>query len=462
MKIDDSMIAAPAAPSPNARNTPREATVSSRNQKPDFDPKSVPDMKDLARDAFKKLPVTIPGEQPTTTVNKIERAEPEAPKPEAPVRETNKQKSEKPDPRVTERMERTKAAQDVWSKIPTTPTEEAKPVETPAAEATDTDASQASQEDPYANIKDNDWKALKAAARNREAEAKKQAAEYQAKLDKAEADLAKYRTNIPNPEEAEKLRAENKAALDRLALLDFQSHPEYRRNFVEPKQKVADQVKMLLTDNQIEGVDIDALVSKPRIEFAKAVSEIEGKMNSFDAGEFRASMRELAKLDQAAKAAVGTHQQMAEGLKQQSEARARQAFESAYSEHKAWSPVPFKIEAGLEPEKAAALEEFNKAASQIRVNAERYAFSPSDEKTSSSIALKAAQFDFYVRHGFPQMAQDYKAAKETIAELSAQLKDLQAKRPGAHDATSAPSGDSGAKKEEPKSFREAAAAVWRR
>lgn len=461
MKIDDSMIAAPAAPSPNARNTSREATASSRNQKPDFDPKSVPDMKELARDAFKKLPVTIPGEQPTTTVNKIERAEPEAPKPEAPVRETNKQKSEKPDPRVVERNERKKAAEDVWSKIPAADQKlEEKPgVETPAIEATP--AAEAG-EDPYANIKQNDWKALKEAARTREAEARKQAAEYQAKLDKAEADLAKYRTNIPNPEEAEKLRAENKAALDRLALLDFQSHPEYRRKFVEPKQQLGEKIKGLLSDNGIEGVDIDALLNKPRIERAKAISEIQDKMNRYDADDFRASVRDLEKVHAEGQAAVGTHQQMAEGLKQQSEARARQAFESAYSEHKAWSPVPFKIEAGLEPEKAAALEEFNKAASQIRVNAERYAFSPSDEKTSSSIALKAAQFDFYVRHGFPQMAQDYKAAKETIAELSAQLKDLQAKRPGAHDATSAPSGDSGAKKEEPKSFREAAAAVWRR
>ncbi len=184
-------------------------------------------------------------------------------------------------------------------------------------------------------------------------------------------------------------------------------------------------------------------------------------MNTFDAGEFRASMREMAKLNESAKAAVGTHQQMAEGLKQQAEARARQAFEAAYSEHKAWSPAPFKIEPGVAPEVASELEEFNKAASQIRLNAERYAFQPSDEKTSSSIALKAAQFDFYVKHGFPKMHRDYQSAKETIAELSNQLKELQAKRPGAHDATSAPAATEKAN-DKPKSFREMAAEVWKR
>jgi hypothetical protein len=459
MNIDDSMIATQSAPS-STRSTSREATTSSKNQKPDFDPKAAMDMKDIARDAFRKLPVTLNGEQPTTVVTKTERPEPEPIKPEPQIRETNKQKSEKPDPRVTERMDRKKAAEDVWSKLPVEAADEGKPTDTPAVEIPVSDAEKVSQEDPYANIKQNDWKALKEAARNREAEAKKQAAEYQAKLDKAEADLAKYRTNIPNPEEAEKLRAENKAALDRLALLDFQSHPEYRRNFVEPKQKVAEQVKVLLTDNQIEGVDLEALIAKPRIEFAKAVSEIESRMNSFDAGEFRASMRELAKLDQASKAAVGTHQQMAEGLKQQSESRARQAFEAALHENKAFMPTPFKIEGEIAPEDAFQMEEFNKALGQVRSTAERYAFQPSDEKTSGAIAFKAAQFDFYQKHALPRMAKDYQAAKETIAQMAEQLKQLQAKRPGTHDASAAPS--TSEKKEQPQNFREAAAALWRR
>lgn len=461
MNIEDTMIAAPAAPSPNSRNAPREATVSSRNQKAESMPKDIPDLRELARDAFRQPPVTVPSEQPTTVVSKTDRQEPEPIKPEPQRRETNKEKLEKPDPRVTERMEMKKAAEDVWSKIPAAEPKveakkpEEKPVETAPVEAA------VSQEDPYSHIKQNDWKALKEAARAREAEAKKQAAEYQAKLDKAEADLAKYRTNIPNPEEAEKIKAENKAALDRLALLDFQSHPEYRRTFVEPKQKLAEQIRGLLLDNQVEGVDIDGLLNKPRIEFAKAVSEIESKMNTFDAGEFRASMREMAKLNESAKAAVGTHQQMAEGLKQQAEARARTAFESAVHENKAWMPAPFKIEQGVSPEEAAEMEQFNKSLAQVRLNAERYAFQPSDEKTSGAIAFKAAQFDFYTKHALPRMAKDYMAAKETIAELSNQLKELQAKRPGAHDATSAPAATEKAN-DKPKSFREMAAEVWRR
>lgn len=460
MKIDDTMIAAPAPTNQSSRNAPREATVSSRNQKADSMPKDTPDMKEIARDAFRQLPVTVPGEIPATTVNKAERAQPDPIKPEPQRRETNREKSERPDPRVTERMERTKAAQDVWSKIPAEAPQEPKPVESAPVEAVVTDAPQASQEDPYANIKTNDWKALKDAARTREAEAKKQAAEFQTKLDKAEADLAKYRTNIPNPEDAEKIKAENKAALDRLALLDFQSHPEYRRNFVEPKQKVAEQIKMLLTDNLIEGVDLDALVGKPRIEFAKAVSEIESKMNSFDAGEFRASMRELAKLDQASKAAVGTHQQLADGLKQQSDMRARQAFENAIQENKSWILNPYKIEPGTPPEKAVELDAFNKGLTQIRSNAERYAFSPSDEKTSGAIAFKAAQYDFYTQHAIPRMVKDYQSAKETIAQMESALRDLQAKRPGTHDASPAPT--AAPANDKPKSFRDMAADVWKR
>lgn len=449
------IIDAGASPSTTARPA-REPSVSSKSQKEASMPQESANFRDLAAAAFKQPPITVRGETPATYVSRENPPQSE-PVPADKPKESRKQQREKPDPKVREHDERLKAAQDVWAQVPVEKPDAEKVAEEKPAEPAP--AASVTQDDPFAGVKDGDWKAAKAAAKARQEEAAKRVAELQAEIEKRDADLVKFRQAFPDPTEAEKVRAENKAALERLALLDFKSHPEYRRQYIEPKERIINELKGVLADNAIDGVDLEGLLSKPRIEFAKSVAEIQSKMNSFDAQEFHSSMRELSKLDQAAKAAIGNHQQVADGLRQQSEARARTAFEQAYNENKQWMLRPYEITATTPPEDVPHLEAFNKNLSQVRANAEKYAFSPSDDKTSGAIALKAAQFDFYTQHALPRMVKDYHEAKELIGQMEAELKALKSKRPGVPDSAPAPAA-SAPKKEEDIDFRERARRVF--
>ena len=109
----------------------------------------------------------------------------------------------------------------------------------------------------------------------------------------------------------------------------------------------------------------------------------------------------------------------------------RSAIEESYQENQSWIARPYDIPAGIEPEKARELQEFNRSIESIRSNAEKYAFAASDEKTSASLAVKAAQFDFYTQKAIPQMVKDYKEAQSIIEQLTSKIKELEGARPGA-------------------------------
>lgn len=292
--------------------------------------------------------------------------------------------------------------------------EPAKVAEVPAAEFDD-------------GVPENDWKA----AKQKRAEFKRMAEQAEAKVKQYEADLAAYRQKLPDPAEADRLKAEHKAAMDRLAILDYQSHPDFKKQFVEPKKAISDQASVILSEAGIEGVNLVELINKPRAEFSKAMTEIESKLNSFDAGELRLAVRDLRKINDAEKAAIAQHSNLSEGLRKQSEQKQRVAFEDSFKENSLWIAKHYEIPAGLEPEKVEQLRSFNQAIDQIRPTAERYAFEASDEKGAAALAVKAAQMDFFTKHAAPRMYADYKEAKELVASLTARIKELEGSRPGA-------------------------------
>jgi hypothetical protein len=436
--------------------------VSSKDQKASTPPASEPSLGDIVQNAFKPRPSTIPSETKPTILNRDTRAEEPEAEANPAAKESNEEKSKKPDPRVTRKDELKKSVTDVWSKLPAA-NELEKETDKPAKSEKETPAleAEASDSDPFANAKENDWKAAKAAAKQRQEELTKKIQDLEAKEKKAAEELNKYREVTADPSEVNRLKEEHRKALDRLALLDYQSHPEYRKNFVEPREQLKAQVIQILADNGVEGVDIDGMLSKPRGEYAKAMSELEDRLNSYDAGEIRATMRDLQKVTEASKQAVGKYGEMAQALKQQSEIKSRQAFEEVVKENKSWMLKPYEIPESLDPEEKQSLEEFNKAVSQIKTQAERYAFSPSDEKTSAALAFKAAQYDLYTNHAIPRMVKDYQDAKATIAELTDKLKQLQAKRPGIVDSATAPSSNS-QQTEKPSSLKEMVRQTYRR
>lgn len=286
-------------------------------------------------------------------------------------------------------------------------------------------------------LPENDWKAAKAVRKQLRTELSTR----DDRISKAEKELAEYHALVPDRSEVTKLREEHKAFSDKVAILDYQSHPDFQQKFTEPKAKLANEVKIILTDNGIEGVDFASLVAKPRLEMAKAVSEITDKLNSFDAGEFRLALREYQKLSGAEQAAVLDHRDGLKKLNEQSQAKQRTSFEGKW---KTTSLASFaqKLDPAKDapPEEVESVTRINQGIDEIRNVAERYAFAVSNEDMAAEVAIKAANYDFVIRHAFPRMQSDYQNALELNKQLSQKLEELSAHRPGANFDGAAPSG----------------------
>jgi hypothetical protein len=286
---------------------------------------------------------------------------------------------------------------------------EAKPETTPPAPAPDDDG-----------VAEGDWKTAKA-----------QRKQLLLDLDKAKKELATYHQVAPDTAEIEKLRAEHKAFSERVALLDYQNHPEFQKQFVEPKQKLNAEIKTILSDNAIDGFDLQRVMSLPRAEQAKELSAVMEKMNDFDKGEFRMQLREYQKLSAAEQAALGTHKEALATLAQRNQAKQRTAFEGKW---KTTSLATFAQKLappeGSTPEEAARITALNAGIDNIRNTAEKYAFALGDEHQAADVAIKAANYDFVVHHAFPSMQADYRKLQEQHRALTDKLQELAAHKPG--------------------------------
>lgn len=232
--------------------------------------------------------------------------------------------------------------------------------------------------------------------------------------------------------EMEKLRAEHKALSDRLAIVDIQNHPDYVRQFVEPKNKILAGVSSVLADNKVEGVDVASLLGKPRPEFARAVSEIAAKLPAFEQSAFLADMRQLHTLDAEAKSQLSKSGELAAALQRKSEETHRAAFAET------WKTLDFtpdnlpalEIPAEATAEERAAMEAYNAGIANMRTSAEQIAFGKMDEKGVAATATKAAAFDFIRTHAIPRMEAEHNKAVDLIQTLTAELQALKASRRG--------------------------------
>lgn len=289
--------------------------------------------------------------------------------------------------------------------------------------------------DPFAGVKDGDWKAAKAASKARidaakaQVEAERQekaklASEYEA----TKKTLDEYRTKVPDTEEVARIRKEHKELADKIGILDYQSHPEYRQKFVGPKNKLIAEAKQILTDGGIvDDIDVARLTEKPRAEFAKAVSEIAEKLNDFDANEFRTQMRDLQKLSQAEKEALSSHGEKLAQLNETGKAKQRAAFEDVIG--KVSLPAfakPQDIGKDDPPEVAQLKTSYNDALKSYRKEAEQLAFGVSNESDAAKMAVEAANYRFFIKAAFPLMQADYEASAAEVKALRAKVESLTA------------------------------------
>lgn len=228
--------------------------------------------------------------------------------------------------------------------------------------------------------------------------------------------------------ELERLRTEHKTLSDRLLTLDLQNHPDFHRQYVAPREKAFAESATLLTDNGIaEKVDFGALLAKPRVEFAKAVSELASKMNSFDAQTFTANMRQAFELrgkeSEALAKAGDVHKQLA----QKSQQAARQAFDAVSSE--VTKPIAkLNITPEMSAEERDAATAYNSSVDGIRAAAEGNAFGQLSERRVAELAYNDAILGHMVKHVVPALEKRDRAQTQIISELRAQLQALEGKK----------------------------------
>jgi hypothetical protein len=228
------------------------------------------------------------------------------------------------------------------------------------------------------------------------------------------------------PADYDKLKAEHKAFSDRIAVLDVQSHPDFIRQFTEPKQKLIQQTNAVLSDNKVEGVDVSSLLHKPRAEFMKAANEIAEKLPDYDRFEFMSAARQLYQLSQSEREAIGQSSELAKNLQAKTLQTQREAFSKTWEKLGGMGEFLLKLEAEptATPEEKSSIDAYNKAVDDVRANAEKLAFDPSGEEGVAHAAVKAASFDFFMQHAIPRMEAEYTSLVELVTQLQGELKEL--------------------------------------
>jgi hypothetical protein len=276
-----------------------------------------------------------------------------------------------------------------------------------------------------------------------------------------DAEIATLKKNAGTPvstPELDRLRAEHKSMSERLSVVDLQSHPDFVRQFGEPKNAIIANINTVLADNKVDGADVASLVGKSRADFMKGASEIAAKLPEFEQHAFMTDMRQLFKLEGDAKAALTKAKEIGATLYQRSEATAKAAFEGV------WNSLEFgeglaalEVPADASDEDKAAIGEYNKAVAGVRASAEGIAFGRGDEKAMALTATKAATFDFMLSHGIPRMEAEHKQALGLIAELKGEIEALKGARKSGGDGGGG--GNDGAAET---SHADSASKVWTR
>lgn len=237
---------------------------------------------------------------------------------------------------------------------------------------------------------------------------------------------AKTASGAALPADYEKLKTEHKAFSERIAVLDLRNHPDFRRQFTEPQQKVEAALKAVLGDNKVEGVDIAGMLGKPRAEFAKAMAEAAEKLPDYERDEFKAGIRQLYQLAQSEREALGKSSELAKELQARTLGAQREAFGQTWEKLGGMEEFLVKIEASEDasPEDKAAIAAYNAGLDTVRANAEKLAFEGGGETGVAQTAIKAASFDFFTQHAYPRLEAEFKSLVEINRRLADEVKAL--------------------------------------
>lgn len=329
-------------------------------------------------------------------------------------------------------------------------TPDAKPADAKPADAAPVEGPEDKLPEPKTAEAQAGWKELKAITK-----------EQRSRVAQLERELADARKAAPAPsptEQAEIVQLKNdlKAAQDRLLTLDLQSHPDFARQYTEPKKKALATAVEVLGYNGKESVDPTGILGKPLKDFNAALSEFTKDMNPADAGMVMQSLRQARELHLAENSALSNSRQVHEQLTAKAVQAQRQAFESVASE-----VVPSfekrQVSETMSPEEKASVLAYNQSVDSLRARAEARAFGSLKEKDVATMAFKEVAFDHLLTHAVPYLESHVASQNKIIAQLSAELKALKGGKSPALNSTPPGADQAAAPK---KSLQELAREAW--
>jgi hypothetical protein len=278
------------------------------------------------------------------------------------------------------------------------------------------------------------WKSWREQAKKEINDAKNEKAVLAAKL-------KTYETATPaDTEKAARLEAQLKDVQDRLAVHDLRSHPDFVKQYVEPKKNALKEAAEIVAYNGKEGVNLSAVLDKPLKEFNAEVSAITEGMNGMDATSVQTALRQAYKLANEEKGALSKAGELKAGLEAKAAAVARQAFEEGKGEFTSRVPA-MEIPAGASEERITEINAYNQARIEAIAEAEKFTFGKMSEREVAGIATRAASLNLVAHHVIPGLQRDLKRSNDLLAEATAELVAIKkSKNPGQFNEGKAKSG----------------------
>jgi hypothetical protein len=270
--------------------------------------------------------------------------------------------------------------------------------------------------------------------------------------------LKTYKDSTPaDLADSARLKSEHQALLDEIAVVKLESHPDFKKQFIVPRDQAIAAAKEVLGYNGKETVDPAALLSLPLKEFNAKVAEATKDMNSMDATTVQTALRTAYTANISARNQLKNSSQIGQEMVAKQAQEAKQAFEGVMSKVSELL-VPIEAAPNATPEEQQQAAAHNQAVQNFRLNAEKNAFSPVSHAKAAEIAAKAAMTDYLVSYGIPSAEREFNKMRverdAAIAENNA-LKGARRSGPVTGDNTGTPA--AGAK---PKSLKEIVEATF--
>lgn len=250
-----------------------------------------------------------------------------------------------------------------------------------------------------------------------------------AELKAARDELSRFKkSGAPASEESEQLKKQVQELSDRLRVVDLQNHPDYQEQFVKPANAIRSEIQEILKAQDIDGLDIDEIIGKEGIEFAKALSSASDEMSGYFQRKFESAMESLQGIEAKRKSALDKSGQLMEGLIQKSEQERQQIFNKVYEGMKEQAGQflqGVEIPEGASDEERKEIEAYNDELKTIQSDALKMATAPASAEDVASSAIKARLFDLQARHVIPRIEKEFRDLVTLNRQLSQKLKSMQ-------------------------------------